>query len=51
MLASRIVESMYGIGAGQQIVGTTAYGDYPKAAENTLRVASYAGYTLKKSFS
>ena len=37
-LAPHIVESLYAIGAGQQIIATTAHADYPKAAEDILRL-------------
>lgn len=47
-LAPHIVESLYAIGAGQQIIGTTAYADYPKAAENILRVGNYARLQIEK---
>jgi vitamin B12 transport system substrate-binding protein len=47
-LAPHIVESLYAIGAGEQIIGTTAHADYPKAAENILRVGNYARLQIEK---
>ena len=47
-LAPHIVESLYAIGAGEQIIGTTAHADYPKAAENILRVGSYARLQIER---
>ena len=47
-LAPHIVESLYAIGAGEQIIGTTANADYPKAAENILRVGNYARLQIEK---
>jgi vitamin B12 transport system substrate-binding protein len=47
-LAPHIVESLYAIGAGQQIIGTTAHSDYPKAAEDILRVGNYARLQIEK---
>lgn len=47
-LAPHIVESLYAIGAGQQIIGTTAYADYPEAAEGILRVGNYARLQIEK---
>lgn len=47
-LAPHIVESLYAIGAGEQIIGTTAHADYPKDAENILRVGSYARLQIER---
>jgi len=47
-LAPHIVESLYAIGAGKQIIGTTAHADYPQAAENILRVGNYARLQIEK---
>jgi vitamin B12 transport system substrate-binding protein len=47
-LAPHIVESLYAIGAGQQIIGTTAHADYPEAAEDILRVGNYARLQIEK---
>ena len=42
------MESLYAIGAGQQIIGTTAHADYPEAAEDILRVGNYARLQIEK---
>ncbi|MEP1446521.1 MAG: cobalamin-binding protein [Paraglaciecola sp.] len=47
-LAPHIVESLYAIGAGQQIIGTTAYADYPSAAKDILQVGNYARLQIEK---
>jgi vitamin B12 transport system substrate-binding protein len=47
-LAPHIVESLYAIGAGQQIIGTTAHADYPKGAEGILQVGNYARLQIEK---
>ena len=47
-LAPHIVESLYAIGAGHQIIGTTAHADYPNAAEDILRVGNYARLQIEK---
>jgi len=47
-LAPHIVESLYAIGASEQIIGTTAHADYPKAAEDILRVGNYARLQIEK---
>jgi vitamin B12 transport system substrate-binding protein len=47
-LAPHIVESLYAIGAGDQIIGTTAHADYPKSAEDILRVGNYARLQIEK---
>jgi vitamin B12 transport system substrate-binding protein len=47
-LAPHIVESLYAIGAGGQIIGTTAHANYPGAAENILRVGNYARLQIEK---
>jgi vitamin B12 transport system substrate-binding protein len=47
-LAPHIVESLYAIGAGQQIIGTTAHADYPQAAQDILRVGNYARLQIEK---
>jgi vitamin B12 transport system substrate-binding protein len=47
-LAPHIVESLYQIGAGAQIIGTTEHSDYPAAAENILRVGNYARLQIEK---
>jgi vitamin B12 transport system substrate-binding protein len=47
-LAPHIVESLYAIGAGKQIIGTTAHADYPADAKNILRVGNYARLQIEK---
>lgn len=47
-LAPHIVESLYQIGAGAQIIGTTDHSDYPAEAENILRVGNYARLQIEK---
>jgi vitamin B12 transport system substrate-binding protein len=47
-LAPHIVEMLFDIGAGKQIVGTVEYADYPKAALNIPRVGSYHGMQIEK---
>ncbi len=47
-LAPHIVEQLYAIGAGDQIIGTTAYADYPEAAKQIPGVGSYAGLQIEK---
>ncbi|WP_156878935.1 cobalamin-binding protein [Oceanobacter kriegii] len=47
-LAPHIVELLYSIGAGDQIIGTTDYSDYPEAANQIPRVGSYAGLQVEK---
>jgi vitamin B12 transport system substrate-binding protein len=47
-LAPHIVESLYAIGAGDQIIGTTAHADYPEAAKGILRVGNYARLQIEK---
>lgn len=47
-LAPHIVESLYQIGAGEQIIGTTEHSDYPVEAENILRVGNYARLQIEK---
>lgn len=47
-LAPHIVESLYQIGAGEQIIGTTDHADYPAVAENILRVGNYARLQIEK---
>lgn len=47
-LAPHIVESLYAIGAGQQIIAATAHSDYPKAAEDILQVGNYARLQIEK---
>ncbi|WP_367179829.1 cobalamin-binding protein [uncultured Paraglaciecola sp.] len=47
-LAPHIVESLYAIGAGDQIIATTAHSDYPAAAKDLLVVGNYARLQIEK---
>ena len=47
-LAPHLVESLYAIGAGDQIIATTAHADYPAAAKNIMVVGNYAPFTNRK---
>lgn len=47
-LAPHVVEQLYAIGAGEQIIGTTEYSDYPAAAKAIPVVGSYAGLQIEK---
>ena len=40
-LAPHITETLFAVGAGQQIVGTVSYSDYPAAARRILQVGNY----------
>jgi vitamin B12 transport system substrate-binding protein len=46
-LAPHITELLYAIGAGGQIVGVSAYSDYPPAAADLPEVANYAGVNFE----
>lgn len=48
VLAPHLVESMYEIGAGQQIIGTTDHADYPKEANAIPRVGNYARLQIER---
>jgi vitamin B12 transport system substrate-binding protein len=47
-LAPHIVEMLFDMGAGDKIVGTVAYADYPEAALSIPRVGSYHGMQVEK---
>nr|WP_268820420.1 cobalamin-binding protein [Paraglaciecola sp. G1-23] len=47
-LAPHIVESLYEIGAGEQIIGTSEHADFPAAAKDILRVGNYASLQIEK---
>jgi vitamin B12 transport system substrate-binding protein len=47
-LAPHIVEMLFDIGAGDKIIGTVTYADYPKAALDIPRVGSYHGMQIEK---
>lgn len=47
-LAPHIVEMLYNIGAGDNIVGAVDYSDYPEAAKTIPRVGGYYGMKIEK---
>ena len=47
-LAPHIVESLYEIGAGDRIVATVDYADYPAAALEIPRIGGYHGIQMEK---
>ncbi|MCF6436097.1 cobalamin-binding protein [Pseudoalteromonas sp. MMG022] len=47
-LAPHIVENLFAIGAGEHIVGTVEYADYPAAANDIVRVGGHNGIMLEK---
>lgn len=47
-LSPHIVEMLYDIGAGQQIIGTTAFADYPEQAKNITVVGNYLRLQIEK---
>ncbi len=47
-LAPHIVENLYTIGAGEQIVGTVEYADFPKAANKIPRLGGHQGIQTEK---
>ena len=47
-LAPHIVENLYAIGAGDNIVGTVDYADYPAAAKGITRIGGYYGISIEK---
>jgi len=47
-LAPHIVEMLFDIGAGDNIVGTVVYADYPAAALNIPRIGGYHGIQIEK---
>jgi vitamin B12 transport system substrate-binding protein len=47
-LAPHIVENLFAIGAGDSIVGTVDYADYPAAAKSIERIGGYYGISLEK---
>lgn len=48
VLAPHLVESMYEIGAGDQIIATTDHSDYPQAASSIPRIGNYARLQIEK---
>lgn len=47
-LAPHIVEMLYDIGAGGQIIGTTAFADYPEQAKKIPRIGNYVRLQLER---
>lgn len=47
-LSPHIVEMLYDIGAGDQIIGTTAFADYPEEAKNIPRIGNYVRLQLER---
>jgi vitamin B12 transport system substrate-binding protein len=47
-LSPHSVELLYAIGAGERIVGTVEYADYPEQAKSIFRVGNYAGIKIEK---
>ncbi len=47
-LAPHIVEMLFNIGAGEQIIGTTEHSDYPKAAKDIPRIGNYARLNIEQ---
>ncbi|GAA61128.1 vitamin B12 transport system substrate-binding protein [Pseudoalteromonas sp. BSi20652] len=47
-LAPHIVENLFAIGAGDNIVGTVDYADYPVEAQSIERIGGYYGISLEK---
>ncbi|ALO34094.1 cobalamin-binding protein [Colwellia sp. MT41] len=47
-LSPHIVEMLYDIGAGEQIIGTTAFADYPEQAKKIPRIGNYIRLQLER---
>lgn len=47
-LAPHIVETLFELGVGDNIVGTVAYADYPQQALNIPRIGGYHGIQMEK---
>ncbi len=47
-LSPHAVELLYAIGAGDRIVGTVEYADYPKEALSIPRIGNYVGIKIEK---
>ena len=47
-LAPHIVENLYAIGAGEQIIGTTEHADYPEQAKAIPRIGNYARLQIER---
>ena len=50
-LAPHIVENLFAIGAGERIVGTVDYADFPQQANDIERVGGYYGINMEKLLS
>ena len=46
-LAPHVTELLYAAGAGESLVGTVSYSDYPQAAKKLPRVGSYNAFDLE----
>lgn len=47
-LSPHVVEMLYAIGAGKQIVATTDFADYPEQAKSIERVGNYASLKIER---
>lgn len=47
-LAPHIVEMLYDVGAGEQIIGTSDFADYPQQAKNIPRIGNYIRLQLER---
>jgi len=47
-LAPHIVEMLYDVGAGEQIIGTTTFADYPEEAKQIPRIGNYVRLQLER---
>jgi vitamin B12 transport system substrate-binding protein len=47
-LAPHIVEMLYDVGAGEQIIGTTAFADFPEQAKKIPRIGNYVRLQLER---
>ena len=47
-LAPHIVEMLYDVGAGEQIIGTTEHADYPEAAKQIPRIGNYVRLQIER---
>ena len=50
-LSPHIVEMLYDIGAGEQIIGTTSFADYPEQAKNIPIIGNYLRLQIEKVIS
>ena len=47
-LAPHIIENLFAVGAGEQVIGTTEHSDYPEAAKQVPRIGNYAVLQIEK---